>query len=274
MTHHNDLERRLADHFASEAPTRAPDRVLLEALSLIDSTRQRHVFIHVPRRFQTMSRFARVAAAAVIVVALGAIGLVVLRSGPISGAGGTATPASQPGASAGPSAGLSGLPALTKDFTSAVNGFSIRYPGEWKATSATTTWPTGMMTSDSDHPYTDAFNGSNQAIYVISQKLAAATDPAAWIKEYQQGQELNYSRLPACTVVKTEPIVVDGVTGVMDTTCPTDIFDVVLITGGRAYDISFQGQPPDKAWALDVLKTLKLHPETAVDSSPVPSVSP
>ncbi len=271
MTHDNDFERRLADHFASEAPPRAPDGVLIEALSLIDSTRQRHVFVPVPRRFQTMSNFAKVAAAAVIVIAIGAIGLLVLRSGPIPGAGGPGTATSRPSASAGPSAAAGALPAPTKDFTSAVNGFSMKYPGEWKVTAATTTWPTGQMTSSADDPFTDGFNGSNLAIYVVSQKLASGTDPAAWTREYQSGQELNYSKLPGCTVVTTEPIVVDGVTGVMDTTCPTDIFDVVVVSGGRAYDISFLGQPPDKAWFLDVLKTVKLNPERAVDGSPAPS---
>lgn len=274
MSANEDLERRITDHYAREAPSRAPDRVLLEALSEIETTRQRHPHLRMPRRFQAMSNFAKVAAAAVIVIALGAIGLVVLTSGPISGAGGPGTATSQPSAAAGPSAGASGLPALTKDFTSAVNGFSIKYPGDWKVTTATTTWPTGKITSNSDDPYTDGFNGSNLAVYVISQKLAAGTDPAAWIQEYQQGQELNYSKLPACTVVKTEPIVIDGVTGVMDVTCPSDIFDAVVISGGRAYDFTFLGQPPDKAWFLDVLKTVKLHPETAVDSAPAPSVSP
>ena len=41
MTTPRDLERRLAKHFSGEAPTRAPDWVLLSALTTIQSTRQR-----------------------------------------------------------------------------------------------------------------------------------------------------------------------------------------------------------------------------------------
>jgi hypothetical protein len=41
MTARNELERRLADYYASEAPVRAPDRVLASVLDRTESTRQR-----------------------------------------------------------------------------------------------------------------------------------------------------------------------------------------------------------------------------------------
>ena len=92
MNAHHDLERRLADFYDAEAPRQAPDRVLHAALVSIDTTRQRRVLIRVPRRFQMMNSFARLATAAVAAVVVGAIGLA-LALGPLrSGTGAVATP--------------------------------------------------------------------------------------------------------------------------------------------------------------------------------------
>jgi len=65
----HDLERRLADYYATEVPPRAPDRVLGSALSTIDTTRQRRAIIRVPRRFPTMNTYLKWAVAAVVVLA-------------------------------------------------------------------------------------------------------------------------------------------------------------------------------------------------------------
>jgi hypothetical protein len=93
MNANHELERRLVDHYASEAPQRAPDRVLEGALLAIDSTRQRRAPLPVPWRFQPMNSYAKVAIAAVAVVAIGAVGLAVLRPGPDTGPG-VVTPSS------------------------------------------------------------------------------------------------------------------------------------------------------------------------------------
>ncbi len=98
MNVNRDLERKLADFYESEAPPRAPDWVLRSALQTIDTTRQRRVVIRGPWRFPHMNTFAKVAIAAVVVIAVGALGLSVLRPPAPSGVGGqpTASPSPSP----------------------------------------------------------------------------------------------------------------------------------------------------------------------------------
>src|SRR4051812_30389771 len=83
-----DLERRLADYYATERPQRAPDRVLESALATTEITTQRRAVFRLPWRFPTMNSYARMALAAVAVIAIGALGLAFLRPGTSPGVGG------------------------------------------------------------------------------------------------------------------------------------------------------------------------------------------
>lgn len=74
-----DLDRRLTDLYASEANMRAPDRVLGATLQAVESTAQRRWLVRVPWQLPKPNRYAKVAMAAAVVVAVGAIGLAVLR---------------------------------------------------------------------------------------------------------------------------------------------------------------------------------------------------
>src|SRR5215207_9912606 len=74
MNARSDLERRLASFYEAEAPKRAPDRVLATALDTIESTPQRRSIIRAPWRFPDMNRYAKLAAAAIAVAALAAVG--------------------------------------------------------------------------------------------------------------------------------------------------------------------------------------------------------
>jgi META domain len=81
MTVNESLERRLADFYASEAPQRAPDRVLRSALDSIEHSQQRRVHIPAPWRFRRMTAPARLAVAILLIVA-GAIGLALAGNRP------------------------------------------------------------------------------------------------------------------------------------------------------------------------------------------------
>ena len=89
MTANTNLERRVAEHYASEPPLRAPDRVLHAALATIETTRQRRGLL-APWRFTYMNAYTKVAAAAVVVIAVG--GLALWRLGPTGNGGVTSTP--------------------------------------------------------------------------------------------------------------------------------------------------------------------------------------
>jgi hypothetical protein len=99
-----DLERVLADMYAEEGSLRAPDRVLMTALTTIEITPQRRVLPFVPWRFQAMNSYAKFAVVAIAVIAVVAVGLAYLSGrGPNVGVGplasSTASPVAAPSAS-------------------------------------------------------------------------------------------------------------------------------------------------------------------------------
>ena len=81
MSVNDDLERRIADYYESEAPSRAPDWVLGSALATIESAPRRRALLHVPWRVP-MNTYAKLAVATVAMIAVGAIGFVSLGFGP------------------------------------------------------------------------------------------------------------------------------------------------------------------------------------------------
>jgi hypothetical protein len=269
MNSDRDFERT-AQAWLAQGPDRLPDRVLDHVADTIHLTPQRHA-LRLPWRDSRMNQMTRavavVAAAAVVVIG----GVVLLRPGSPSGQGGfSGNSPSAPGnsPSTGNSPGSSGLPALTQTFTSKVSGFSISYPAGWKVVEATQTWPTGSFTFNPDDHWVDSFSGPNLAIYAVSQKLATSTTATKWLDEYMSDAKLEFSNRADCAVVKTEPIVVDGASGVMNYSCSVVLIDSIVTSGGRGYVFSLQGDSVDKAWMLEVLKTVKLHPDAAIDTAP------
>ena len=122
-----DLERRLAAYYAGEAPQRAPSRVLEGALADIDRTRQRRALPRVPWRFPPMNTYTKFAIAAVAVVAIGAVGLAVLRPGSTTGPG-VLTPSSPTAAAElSPPASLGTVAGLADTF---VRPFDYRLPND------------------------------------------------------------------------------------------------------------------------------------------------
>ena len=145
MNTDHELERRIADFYATEAPSRAPDRVLESALATIDTTRQRRALIRVPRRFPIMNIYAKVAVAAVAVIAVAGFGLVMFRPGTDTGIG---APDPTPSPIVSPSPDPSAPPPLGGTFTSAIHGISISYPTGWVVIPATEAW-----TASSEHSF-------------------------------------------------------------------------------------------------------------------------
>ena len=82
MNANHELDRRLADFYAGEAPQRAPDRVLEGALASIDSTSQRRALVRVPWRIPTMDTAPQVSSRSMMTLpALLAITLVAVVLG-------------------------------------------------------------------------------------------------------------------------------------------------------------------------------------------------
>jgi hypothetical protein len=78
MTASHDLERRVADYYASEAPPRAPDRVLGAILETIEATPQRRVLVRGPWRILFQDPRVKVAVVALAAIASGIVGLAIV----------------------------------------------------------------------------------------------------------------------------------------------------------------------------------------------------
>ena len=266
----NDLERRLADYYATEVPPRAPDRVLGMSLATIDTTRQRRALLPAPWRFPNMNTYLKWAIAAVVVIAVGALGLSMLRPGAAPSVGAPGEPSPSPSPSPSLSPDPHAPPPLSESFTSTVNGLSISYPQGWIASPATEPWTAtsdpnyGSAARDQMH---DPVVEDHLFLSMASQPLGDTTSDtwmAAVLAEPEEG----------CGT-PVEPITIDGAQGQMCDGLAT------VTAGGRGYfvrvytssDESWIDRNFDRAWFKTVLETMRLDPANATGASPKASAS-
>ena len=278
MNANHELERRLADFYASEVPQRAPDRVLEGVLATSEITTQRRVLIRVPWRFPPMNTYAKVAVAAVAVIAIGAVGIAVLRPGSSPGVGGqpSASPSLSPTPNASRSDSPVASPALTETYTSGRHGFSISYPAGWMARPATEPWTTGLPdfgSTQGDVIYDPLSDEGHLWIMVASQPLGG-TSGEQWEDDLLTGLTSEDICEPPI-----EPVTIDGSEGKL---CSSST--AVTSAGDRGYVIMLyvSGDDPavgvtyDQEFFNEILATVQLIPEDAVDTaaSAAPSESP
>jgi hypothetical protein len=258
MTRHVDLGRRIAEFYASETPPRAPDRVLTAVLETTKATRQRRAPIRLPWRFPRMNTYAKVAIAAVVVIAVGAVGLSLLSPRSPFGVG------SEPNASPTPSPS----PPLTETFTSEQHGFSISYPSGWVARPATDPWTTGFpdfASTAGDVIYDPAQDDGHLWIMVASQPLAGKTGDQ-WVDDMLTG----LSGADGPCAPPREPVTIDGAAG---ETCASSISAVSAGDRGYLILLYVSGDDPavglvyDQQYFEHILATVQLQPENAVGAA-------
>jgi hypothetical protein len=275
MNANHELDRRLADFYAGEAPQRAPDRVLEGALATIDRTSQRRALVRVPWRIPTMNTYARFAAAAVAVIAIGAVGFALLRPDTSPSVGGQplASPSLLPPAGGTPSASPIPPPDLTETFTSERNGFSISYPTGWIARPATEPWLTGVPnfeSTDGDVLYDPTQDTGHLWIMVASQPLNE-TGGEQWVDDL-------LTRLSSDGICEppNERVTIDGAQGGK---CASSV--AAVVAGGRGYLILLyvSGDDPavglvyDQQYFQEILETIQLIPEDSPSPSLLPSLT-
>lgn len=170
------------------------------------------------------------------------------------------TPA--PTATLEPSPSSMSAPPLTQTFTSPLYGISISYPEGWTARAATKPF-TGGQPNFSD-PFGDVLYApvlEDHLFLTIASEPIGDSSPDAWVAEQLAGD--------GCPT--TEPIAVDGAAGLIGTNdCDGQ---VAVTTAGRGYWIHLRRSPDDpaavasydRAWFEEVLATVRLHPEDALD---------
>ena len=222
-------------------------------------------------RTPTMNRIVLTGLAAAAVLVAVFVGAQFLDS-PNGGVGSGATPTPEPTATAEPTATLEPSPSpvasppeLTETFTSTVHGISLSYPDGWTAQAATEPW-TGCLycTAVHDHPQIDVLlhpvRGDGLFMRIASQPIGDSA-PQDWVAAQMADDE-------RCTT--TEPIIIDGATGLSGgDTCLV----AVVTTAGRGYHIDLWMSASDRdlvsqydrAWFEEILATVQLHPEDAID---------
>jgi hypothetical protein len=259
MSAHRDLDRMIQS-FLAEGPMELPDPSFDEVRDRIEQTPQR-AFIG-PWRTSDMNRYLKIGLAAAAVVVVAVIGFNLLPGSQDPGGQPSATP--EPTASPEPSPSPIPAPPLTQSFTSTLHGISLSYPEGWTAQAATGPWTDLVFPLQFGAPHADFLYDptltSDLFVTIASQPMGDFT-PEAWVAEQMASGE-------GCTA--TEPIAVDGATGLIG----ADECNVAVVTtAGRGYWIQLytSGDNPlvvaayDSVWFKELLATVQLHPEDAVD---------
>lgn len=261
---------RLIDAFLHEGAEQLHDQVYDAVRSSIEQRPQRVVIG--PWRMPTLNKLVPIAIGVVAVVAVVVIGSRLLPAAPGGTAAGgptaapTAAPASaptsEPTTAPSPTPGTVAPPPLTQTFTSTQHGISLSYPEGWIARPATEPW--------TDHPGTPEYVDlgidvlhdpvlTDHLFLNISSRPIVDTTPEAWV-----------AASTGCTT--TEPIVVNGATGLIGT---DDCKSVAVTSAGRGYWIQLLTSddnpaavaPYDRAWFEQVLATVQLQPDRALNAA-------
>jgi hypothetical protein len=244
-------------------------RVAGAVLDLLDTTPQRRSPWWPARRIPFMNKIVSLGLGAAAVVVALVIGAQVLGPPAPAGVGGapSASPSITPAptATTEPSPSPISPPPLTQTFTSQMHGISMSYPEGWIARAATEPWTDRPGVPQFLHPGFDVLKDpvrDGELFLYVASRPTGETTPEDWVDWITMG-----GRCPT-----TEPIVVDGATGVIG--CSS----VKVTTAGREYLIGLYSPNINevpaaeasryRAWFEEVLATVQLHPEDAVDVAP------
>ena len=200
------------------------------------------------------------AAAVVLALVAGTRLLGPPASGGLGGAP-SPTPTAEPSV-ATPSASAASRPTpppLSGTFTSTLHGISTSFPEGWTTRAATQPWtastfPLNFNGPEADFLY-DPIRQGDLFLTIASQPIGDST-PEDWLAEQLATPD------QGCDT--TEPITVDGGSGQIGCTL------AVVTAAGRGYWIQLYtgDRAPatyDLAWFEEVMATVQLHPEDAVD---------
>jgi hypothetical protein len=265
MTAHHDLDRQLSD-FLRDGPDELPYASFDAVRDRTELTRQRVVIG--PWRLPEMNKIVTIGLGAAAVVVLVFVGAQFFGSSTgIGGQGGGPTATIEPTPTPEPSVPSTTAPPLTGSFTSTQHGISMSYPEGWTTQAATEPWTDPTFPLEFGEPHADLMYDStlehNLFLTVASQPIGDST-PEDWVAEQMASGE-------GCS--ETEPIDLNGANGLIG----VEGCDVVVVTtAGRGYWIQLytSGDDPlavaayDRAWFEEVLATVQLSPEDAVDALP------
>ena len=199
---------------------------------------------------RTRSIACRMPAVAVIALVAGCAPAATSASTPIPAGSSPATAAPSSVAVAAPA-----RPALTERFTSTIHGISVSYPDGWVPKAATEPWPEGeiVLQQTAFGDVIEDGSTSDTAFLALASQPLAGRSFDQWVAGYPTFQECGHA----------EPVVVDGARGVVGPDC----LMALVTTQDRGYLIwLYRIDDPD--WFEEILATVKLDPEAALDAAP------
>ena len=265
-----------------DGPMRLPEATRRAIGVATRSTDQRRRPIWTPRRYAPMNSFAKLAVPAVVVVAVGVMGIALLSPGQTSSIVNPPAPSSSfssapsaipvPSASSAPSSSAIPEPsvgALTQAFTSPTFGYAIQYPAGWN-----------LDTSDGPNPGgAEGFNSPTGGwrLRVLSRAVPTGVGVDEWIM-----QNLTVSGDGACMPARSTlaTVIVDGHEGRIQGFCglpPATQIEATVVVDSRVYlftlwDLRGDAVANDaeaRALFLRFMTTVTLDPAAA--STPGPS---
>ena len=252
----NDNEFDLAARaWLGDGPTRMSDRAVLSALEEIHTTRQRRA-MWPAWRATPVSIFARVATAAILVIAVSLLAINILPRQPDRPSVGGPSPSASP-------TQVLDFPNLTKTFVSPRNGFSIKYPDTARVTPAKQIWGFAREKDDDVDLVETGLNavlrGASTGA-VTDGGFVAGSDVDGWI-DYMVEDVPGVCHVPRS---QQPEISIDGQPGRISE-CPNRI-DATVLAGGRLYVFTLVHDRSDARAVFNAFAaTIDLTPETAID---------
>jgi hypothetical protein len=277
-----------------DVPTELPDVTRRAILGALPTTSQARRGLRAPWRSIYMNAFAR--GAAVVVIAVVAIGVAALLASPRNGvAGPSPSPVSSPGSSSAASAlstleSAPPLPTLDATFESPSYGYQIRYPAGWTVTTGHGPWQFGTTLGPGD-PVTDSIvtpSGLHRMrISIASIALPSGTsigefrsfaspyskpfnaDPCAFLEPLPEPVTINYQPNLTGTPEKVAAVVsINGCAALAE--LGGSVYDLEVIAGGRGYEFILDGEltPAD---AMAWLGAITLEPTKGAAPNPAAS---
>jgi hypothetical protein len=285
MTERVEVEHTL-DLFLAPDHDQLADRVIEAALDQISDTPQVRRGLLAPWRYHHVNAFARAAAA--LVVAAVAIGVLALAVGPR----GTYVGGPSPSAVLSPSPLGLPLPRLDATFVSPSNGFLVGYPTGWKVTLGTGNWPFGTELRPGN-PVSDAIVTPSGTLRVRLSGASLALPDGMTMDQFRAFAGPYGSPFPSgpCDPVAPlpTPLTLNAQVGPGASLQPVPavvsingcdalaelgghIYSVEVIAGGRGFTFTIDGHITT-ADALAWLATIRLDPASAPVATGAPSPS-
>jgi hypothetical protein len=263
-----------------DGPSRLPDATRRAIGVATRSTDQRRRPITAPWRLPVMNTYAKLALAAVVVVAVGAMGLALLRPGGSTGPGGVALPSGTPSVApslaptATPSPDVSVDPLDTSTwtpYTSARYGYTMSHPASWSAIPADrdatlTSAPIDVPDSSTDH-FIDEGASYGILVTAFAENVPAGTTLDNWLTRWFSAATYNGQQCATTQVV--QPITIDGRAGKIEINDPCADTEAFVLSDGRVYGFGVWRENQEALFRA-FLSTVHFAPGSTSTPAPTP----